>query len=393
MSSAEENGGQWIRKGGASAGYKQHNNNNPQHQGGYHQSGGRGGYNNDRSGRGGYNNTDRGQHNGTGHHQGGQRQFNNTNNKGGDFKKQQDDTPRFVAFVGNLPVDIIQGDIDIIFKNYTIKHVRMVRDRETDKFRGYCYVEFETQEMLNQALSLNGAKVNDHFIKVDVASNRKKEGGTNQQSVNNQYNNNNNRQNNYTKSPQEGGQRTYNNNYNKNNATSPNQGGFQHAGGYNNDRGGRGGYNNRGGGYQRGGYNNRYNNEGGEGRYTRKHEASESSQPEEVIPYVAPEGRPKLNLLPRSIPTEVSKVSPSESNNASIFGSGKPRDINKPEIKELEERLEHSLAISKQQAAEALANESSENKNTSGYIESDPIDINNQRNRTTSSNSQNSNRN
>ncbi len=76
-------------------------------------------------------------------------------------------------------------------------------------------------------------------------------------------------------------QRTYNNSYNKNNATSPNQGGFQH-GGYNNNRGG--GYNNRGGGYQRGGYSNRYSNEGNEGRYNRKHEASESSQAEEVIP-------------------------------------------------------------------------------------------------------------
>ncbi len=166
MSSAEENGGQWIRKGGASTGYKQHPNNNPHHQGGYNQGGGRGGYhnNNDRVGRGGYNNSDRGQHNGAVHQQqqqhGGQRQYNNNNNnnKAGDFKKQpQDDTPRYVAFVGNLPVDIIQGDIDIIFKNYTIKHVRMVRDRETDKFRGYCYVEFESQEMLNQALSLNGA--------------------------------------------------------------------------------------------------------------------------------------------------------------------------------------------------------------------------------------------
>jgi hypothetical protein len=105
---------------------------------------------------------------------------------------------------------------------------------------------------------------------------------------------------------------------------------------------------------------------------------------------VAPEGRPKLNLLPRSIPAEVSKDGNKDS---SIFGSGKPRDINKPEIKELEERLEHTLAISKQQAADALASENSEDRNTSGYAESEPIDINNERNRTTSTNSQNSNRN
>ena len=35
----------------------------------------------------------------------------------------------------------------------------------------------------------------------------------------------------------------------------------------------------------------------------------------------------------------------SVSKNASIFGTGKPRDINKPEIRELEERLEKTLAI------------------------------------------------
>lgn len=145
MSSAEDNGGQWIRKGGASP-YK-----NAEHRGenrGYH--GGRGGYNNDRGGRGGYNN----HNNGVNHHHNSNR--GGYNGGGRDFKKQ-DEEPRYVAFVGNLPTDIIQGDIDIIFKNFNIKQVRMVRDRETDKFRGYCYVEFDSQDSLNQALSLNGA--------------------------------------------------------------------------------------------------------------------------------------------------------------------------------------------------------------------------------------------
>ena len=65
---------------------------------------------------------------------------------------------RHVAYVANLPPDMIQGDIDIIFRNYLpLKTVRMVRDRETDKFRGFCYVEFETAEILEQALTMNGA--------------------------------------------------------------------------------------------------------------------------------------------------------------------------------------------------------------------------------------------
>jgi RNA recognition motif-containing protein len=65
--------------------------------------------------------------------------------------------PVYVAYVGNLPNDVIQGDIDIIFRNLPLRQVKMVRDKETDKFRGYCYVEFESAEALNKALLMNGA--------------------------------------------------------------------------------------------------------------------------------------------------------------------------------------------------------------------------------------------
>lgn len=104
------------------------------------------------------------------------------NLNGFDSEKQ-----KFVAYVGNLPLDLIQGDVDIIFKNLPMKHVKMIRDKENGNFKGFCYVEFADAEALEKALFLNGAvcflklfnnliffslflkKVNDNIIKVSEA--------------------------------------------------------------------------------------------------------------------------------------------------------------------------------------------------------------------------------
>lgn len=97
--------------------------------------------------------------------------------------------PSLKVYVGNLPHDLIQGDIDIIFRNLSIKSVHMIRDKETDKFKGYCYVEFANSQSFKEALTLNGACVSGNIIKVDVADSNR--------SSNNHYNNNNNNQQQY----------------------------------------------------------------------------------------------------------------------------------------------------------------------------------------------------
>lgn len=70
-------------------------------------------------------------------------------------KKALPTEPPYLAFVGNLPQGVVQGDIIKIFENQTVKGVRLVKDRETDQFKGFCYVEFESLTDLEQALELD----------------------------------------------------------------------------------------------------------------------------------------------------------------------------------------------------------------------------------------------
>ncbi|XP_022709428.1 eukaryotic translation initiation factor 4H-like isoform X1 [Varroa jacobsoni] len=97
--------------------------------------------------------------------------------RGNNGRKPIPSEPPYTAYVGNLPDRVVQADIDEIFNGLTVRSVRLVRDKETDRFKGYCYVEFDTRESLEQALELNEAEVNGKIIKVDVAEGRRNDRG------------------------------------------------------------------------------------------------------------------------------------------------------------------------------------------------------------------------
>lgn len=57
-----------------------------------------------------------------------------------------------------------------MFENLKIKNVRLVMDKETDKFKGFCYVEFETLNDLEKAIELDGfIEVEKVLVKIDIA--------------------------------------------------------------------------------------------------------------------------------------------------------------------------------------------------------------------------------
>jgi len=221
----------------------------------------------------------------------------------------------FVAFVGNLPQGVVQGDIDKLFGEIKTRSIRLVYDRETERFKGFCYVEFDDSETLNRALHLDGSIIDGVRIKVDVADNRKGgqergRGGRGGMTRAGHFNPNMSytRGGNYVQPlPMED---NYINNYRGRGYISGHGRGARGVGGYS-DRPVR-------------------QTEEARGFAPRPRRDSERSRNSEEFKEPTQEelaARPKLKLLPRTTSEPVNSLA-SSSQASSIFGGAKPRELN-----------------------------------------------------------------
>ncbi|EME87992.1 uncharacterized protein MYCFIDRAFT_192265 [Pseudocercospora fijiensis CIRAD86] len=82
------------------------------------------------------------------------------------------------VYIGGLPFELSEGDILTIFSQYgNPVHINLVRDKDTGKSRGFCFLKYEDQRSCDLAVdNLSGAGVMGRVISVDHTRYKKKEG-------------------------------------------------------------------------------------------------------------------------------------------------------------------------------------------------------------------------
>lgn len=92
-------------------------------------------------------------------------------------------------YIGNLPFETTEEQIRKLCAPFgEVKSVAMIKDRESGRFRGFCFVEMEEKAATAAIAALNGKKVDGRKIKANKARPRKGQGQRqgNQQSDNRQ---------------------------------------------------------------------------------------------------------------------------------------------------------------------------------------------------------------
>jgi len=77
-------------------------------------------------------------------------------------------------YVGNLPFSVTDDGLSEMFSSYgTVSSARVIRDKFTDRSRGFGFVEMENDEEAGKAIAeLNGKSIEGRALKVSEAQPR-----------------------------------------------------------------------------------------------------------------------------------------------------------------------------------------------------------------------------
>ena len=81
-------------------------------------------------------------------------------------------------YVGNLPFHKTEQEIRDLIEEYgTIQSLAMINDRDTGRFRGFCFVEMEDSAANAVVNALDGKDIDGRSLRVNEARPREQRGG------------------------------------------------------------------------------------------------------------------------------------------------------------------------------------------------------------------------
>lgn len=77
-------------------------------------------------------------------------------------------------YVGNLPYSTTEDDLTNAFASFgEIVNIKLIKDRETGRSKGFAFIEFSQSDEANNALSFNGTSLDGRAVKVSIAEDRR----------------------------------------------------------------------------------------------------------------------------------------------------------------------------------------------------------------------------
>lgn len=81
-------------------------------------------------------------------------------------------------YVGNVPFAANEEELQDHFGRIgSVSSVKVIRDRDTGRSKGFAFVEMENENLAQDALSLDGSEFLQRNLKVSIARERENRGG------------------------------------------------------------------------------------------------------------------------------------------------------------------------------------------------------------------------